>query len=62
MTKFTPARESVDGYRKLRPHISGNIVTNREYGTRLGLRAGPAGTIFPHAASATFRNLIAFFS
>jgi hypothetical protein len=37
-------------------------VTNREYGTGASLRAGSARTIFPQAASATFRNLIAFFS
>ena len=37
-------------------------VTNREYGTRASLRAGPARTIFPEAVSATIRNLIPFFS
>jgi hypothetical protein len=37
-------------------------VTNREYGTRAGLRADPARTIFHQAVSRTSRNLIAFFS
>src|SRR5450759_2465292 len=56
----TQALESVDGYRKSRPHFSASSVRNREYGT-VCLRTDPAGAIFVFTASAIFRNLISVF-
>src|SRR5450756_2398465 len=54
----TRARESVEGIENGCVIFPRPSVTNRDYGTRLSLRAAPSGTILPPAASTTFRNLI----